>query len=88
MKQMKEMQGGVFLCTAEEMIGDQATWSAECVKCENSLHYCDVDIKGHECGAYWKDFDFNICKFWVTTDCGLVEPSGFETEAEAYASIE
>ena len=88
MKQMKEMQGGVFLCTAEEMVSDQATWSAECVKCENSLHYCDVDKYGHECAAYWKDFDFSICHFWVTTDCGLVEPSGFETEAEAYASIE
>jgi len=85
---MEEMQGGVFLCTSEEMIGDQSSWDGDCPDCENSLHYCDVDINGHECASYWKDFDFSICPFWVTTDCGLVEPSGYETEAEAYASIE
>ena len=83
---MKEIQSGVFVCTSKEMIEDQASWPAECVKCENSLDYCDVDKNNHNCAAYWKDFDFTICPIWVTTDCGL-EPSGFETEAEAYASI-
>ena len=80
---MEEIQSGVFLCTAEEMIGDQTMWDSDCPDCENSDYFCDEDIDGHYCSAYWCNFDFSIYPFWVTTDCGMNEPEGFETEAEA-----